>query len=254
MRLGCQSRSKPGRGADDRLWTRHRLSRRLSRKLRNIQLAPPPNLHRPRFPTKGECLMASAAPSQTTVGLVQINRALNLSRQRFKGRRQPGGIGVVRRSAGDGSRSLAAVPLFGRHAAGLRPGARLIPGLVPLPAADPRAAGRSTMPWPASTGADVVGFSVYVWNIELSLAIARALKARRPATLIVFGGPQVPDRAEAFLRHNPADRHRLPRPGRDARFSPSSSKPAAATGSEIAGHQLSRRRRARCSSSRKVRG
>lgn len=52
-------------------------------------------------------------------------------------------------------------------------------------------------------GADVVGFSTYVWNARLQLAIAKALKAARPETLIVFGGPQVPDRSEAFLREHP---------------------------------------------------
>ncbi|HXG12146.1 MAG TPA: radical SAM protein [Gemmataceae bacterium] len=51
--------------------------------------------------------------------------------------------------------------------------------------------------------ADVVGFSTYVWNIRLSLAIAQRLKEQKPETLIVFGGPQVPDRAEAFLRRYP---------------------------------------------------
>jgi tRNA A37 methylthiotransferase MiaB len=51
--------------------------------------------------------------------------------------------------------------------------------------------------------ADVVGFSAYVWNIRLSLRIAEALKARRPETLVIFGGPQVPDDAEAFLREHP---------------------------------------------------
>jgi hypothetical protein len=51
--------------------------------------------------------------------------------------------------------------------------------------------------------ADVVGFSTYVWNIGLSLRIAEQLKQRRPETLIVFGGPQVPDRAEHFLRRYP---------------------------------------------------
>ena len=52
-------------------------------------------------------------------------------------------------------------------------------------------------------GADIVGFSSYVWNGNRSLAIARALKAARPETLIVFGGPQVPDDAETFLVANP---------------------------------------------------
>jgi radical SAM superfamily enzyme YgiQ (UPF0313 family) len=51
--------------------------------------------------------------------------------------------------------------------------------------------------------ADVVGFSLYVWNFERSLAIARALKALRPDVLTLVGGPQVPDQAEAFLRAHP---------------------------------------------------
>ncbi|MBM3599002.1 MAG: radical SAM protein [Alphaproteobacteria bacterium] len=51
--------------------------------------------------------------------------------------------------------------------------------------------------------ADIVGFSIYVWNVQLSLEIARRLKAERPDRLIVFGGPQVPDKPEAFLRANP---------------------------------------------------
>src|SRR5262249_19932768 len=51
--------------------------------------------------------------------------------------------------------------------------------------------------------ADVVGFSAYVWNIRISLEIARRIKRAKPETLILFGGPQVPDRAETFLRANP---------------------------------------------------
>lgn len=51
--------------------------------------------------------------------------------------------------------------------------------------------------------ADIVGFSMYVWNGNRSLAIARELKAARPDTLIVFGGPHVPDDAEEFLRAHP---------------------------------------------------
>ncbi|UBF26000.1 radical SAM protein [Kovacikia minuta CCNUW1] len=52
-------------------------------------------------------------------------------------------------------------------------------------------------------GADIVAFSTYVWNIKISLEIAKRLKQQAPETLIVFGGPQVPDRAEAFLRQHP---------------------------------------------------
>lgn len=51
--------------------------------------------------------------------------------------------------------------------------------------------------------ADVVGFSTYVWNVRISLAIARQIKQARPRTLVVFGGPQVPDQAEAFLAEHP---------------------------------------------------
>ena len=50
--------------------------------------------------------------------------------------------------------------------------------------------------------ADVVAFSAYVWNERLSLAVARRIKELRPETLVVFGGPQVPDAAEGFLREN----------------------------------------------------
>ncbi len=50
---------------------------------------------------------------------------------------------------------------------------------------------------------DVLAVSIYIWNEQLSLAIARELKRRRPETLVVFGGPQVPDRAEDFLRRHP---------------------------------------------------
>ncbi len=51
--------------------------------------------------------------------------------------------------------------------------------------------------------ADVVGFSLYAWNIKLSLCILRELKRINPNILIICGGPQVPDRAEEFLQENP---------------------------------------------------
>jgi len=51
--------------------------------------------------------------------------------------------------------------------------------------------------------ADVVGFSTYVWNANISLESARRLKLRNPNVVIVFGGPQVPDKPEDFLRQHP---------------------------------------------------
>ena len=48
-------------------------------------------------------------------------------------------------------------------------------------------------------GSSIVFFSTYVWNFRISLAIAKTLKQINSKTLIVFGGPQVPDRIEGFL-------------------------------------------------------
>ena len=50
---------------------------------------------------------------------------------------------------------------------------------------------------------DLVFFSTYVWNIQISLAIAQGLKAHSPEIVTVFGGPQVPRRADGFLREHP---------------------------------------------------
>lgn len=51
--------------------------------------------------------------------------------------------------------------------------------------------------------ADVLACSTYFWNIEYSLVLARELKTRKPDAITIFGGPQVPDRAEDFLRAYP---------------------------------------------------
>ena len=49
---------------------------------------------------------------------------------------------------------------------------------------------------------DLSLFSTYVWNLRVSLAIAKNLKLRCPETIIAFGGPHVPDRVEPFLRNH----------------------------------------------------
>jgi intein/homing endonuclease len=49
---------------------------------------------------------------------------------------------------------------------------------------------------------DIIGFSVYVWNEQISLKIASELKKINPTCLIIFGGPQVPDKSENYLKHN----------------------------------------------------
>ena len=45
----------------------------------------------------------------------------------------------------------------------------------------------------------IVGFSVYVWNEQLTLRIASELKQRNKNCLIIFGGPHVPDNAETYM-------------------------------------------------------
>ncbi|PIQ86834.1 MAG: hypothetical protein COV74_03110 [Candidatus Omnitrophica bacterium CG11_big_fil_rev_8_21_14_0_20_45_26] len=52
-------------------------------------------------------------------------------------------------------------------------------------------------------GAHIIFFSAYVWNIRISYEIAKQIKTSHPETIIVFGGPQVPDRVESFAREHP---------------------------------------------------
>jgi len=51
--------------------------------------------------------------------------------------------------------------------------------------------------------AEIIGFSLYIWNLRRSLKLAQALKQENPKRLIIAGGPQVPDQAEHFLREHP---------------------------------------------------
>lgn len=51
-------------------------------------------------------------------------------------------------------------------------------------------------------GSDVVGVSAYVWNVRISLEVARRIKEINPNTVIIFGGPQVPNHAESFLKEH----------------------------------------------------
>lgn len=50
---------------------------------------------------------------------------------------------------------------------------------------------------------DLVGFSVYVWNFENSLRLARAVKERWPSCRVVFGGPHVSNDPSAFFEAHP---------------------------------------------------
>ena len=53
---------------------------------------------------------------------------------------------------------------------------------------------------------DIIGFSNFIWNSQLSLAYAKRIKKMRPDTIIIFGGPHyylTPVEQEKFLRDNP---------------------------------------------------
>ena len=137
------------------------------------------------------------------IGLVQFTRGLNLTRQRFKGRKSRGGsVGLTTTQQPAESADWQIFP----YAAGLlqaysarhaesRDQLSFLPILHAPIGVEPSVE--------ALAGADIVAFSTYVWNIERSLQVARAVKARRPSALVVFGGPQVPDQAETFLRAHP---------------------------------------------------
>lgn len=45
--------------------------------------------------------------------------------------------------------------------------------------------------WLEAEGPAAVGFTTYLWNIERTLWLARALKRRRPDTVVVLGGPEI---------------------------------------------------------------
>jgi radical SAM superfamily enzyme YgiQ (UPF0313 family) len=120
------------------------------------------------------------------VGLVQINMGLTWSNPKRKPDEPPVEFGLLPYSVG----LLQAYAE--RHATGEHEFLLPLHRRVPVEEAVERL-----------HDAEIVGFSVYVWNVKLSLEIARRLKEERPEVVIVFGGPQVPDRSEEFLRANP---------------------------------------------------
>src|SRR5271157_5105640 len=104
--------------------------------------------------------MSAAAAEKVKVGLVQINNS-------FSGQNYfPYSVGLLQayaqKNARDPGRFEFMLPIYKR---------------VPVQEAVDR-----LLP------ADIVGFSAYVWNIRISLEIARRLKEQKPEIVIVFGG------------------------------------------------------------------
>ena len=54
-----------------------------------------------------------------------------------------------------------------------------------------------------SENADVIGFCTYIWNVTAVLELAEQIKAQRPHTNIVLGGPEVSYRAGQVLEECP---------------------------------------------------
>ena len=48
---------------------------------------------------------------------------------------------------------------------------------------------------------DVIGVSVYIWNVETTLAFVKRLKAVNPAVFIVLGGPEVTYDSKAYVTY-----------------------------------------------------
>ena len=55
-----------------------------------------------------------------------------------------------------------------------------------------------------TTGADVIAFSCYIWNIELVLKVVASLKKVHPESVIVLGGPEVSYDSEKVMKQNDA--------------------------------------------------
>ncbi|WP_418290399.1 cobalamin-dependent protein, partial [Massilicoli timonensis] len=53
--------------------------------------------------------------------------------------------------------------------------------------------------------ADVIAFSCYIWNIEMTKAICAALKKQAPSLILILGGPEVSYEPAYFLAHTCAD-------------------------------------------------
>ncbi len=55
------------------------------------------------------------------------------------------------------------------------------------------------------TGCDNIAFSVYIWNVEKTMAIIEAIKQKRPEIKIIVGGPEVSYDVDYFIDNFPID-------------------------------------------------
>jgi radical SAM superfamily enzyme YgiQ (UPF0313 family) len=52
---------------------------------------------------------------------------------------------------------------------------------------------------------DIIGISIYIWNVDKSMEIISMLKGRKPGLIIIAGGPEVSYEPEYFLRRRTID-------------------------------------------------
>ncbi len=55
------------------------------------------------------------------------------------------------------------------------------------------------------TGCDNIAFSVYIWNVEKTMAIIEAIKQKKPEIKIIVGGPEVSYDVDYFIDNFPID-------------------------------------------------
>ncbi|MCC6620218.1 MAG: radical SAM protein [Deltaproteobacteria bacterium] len=97
----------------------------------------------------------------------------------------------------DGATTLRVLPL----AAGLLASTlRRAPDLADVPVTIQRRRVDPDLAADALVGHDLIGLSLYTWNERYTLEVARRLRARSPAALIVAGGPSVPRRPDDVAR------------------------------------------------------
>jgi radical SAM superfamily enzyme YgiQ (UPF0313 family) len=135
---------------------------------------------------------------QLTIGLVQLNSTLSWTRQRFQGRHRRGPFAPAPQAPAGWSIFPYSIGLLQAYVQAHAPDPRSYRFLPPLFREAEAAACEDLL-----RGADVAGFSLYVWNEQRSMAAAMALKAASPGTLIVAGGPQVPDDAAPWMASHP---------------------------------------------------
>lgn len=48
----------------------------------------------------------------------------------------------------------------------------------------------------------IIGFSNYMWNVDYNIELAKAVKEKWPESIIVFGGPQIPDNTDYLEKYD----------------------------------------------------